>query len=135
MGDSMKIYDLALNMIRLSGLNYPKDIDIEITGLRPGEKIYEELLGDGENTEPTYNEKIMIAKAKLINITLVKQSIHELVSINQEFKFDQTVQKMKEIVPEYISNNSVYEGLDVKPSAPLMGKTSSLEADRKKEKV
>lgn len=122
MGDSIKIYDLALNMIRLSGLNYPKDIEIEITGLRPGEKIYEELLGNGENTTPTYNEKIMIAKAKLINITQVKQSINELVSINQEFKFEQTVQKMKEIVPEYISNNSIYEELDVKPSAPLMGK-------------
>lgn len=122
MGDSIKIYDLALNMIRLSGLNYPNDIEIEITGLRPGEKIYEELLGDGENTTPTYNEKIMIAKAKLINTTLVKQSINELVSINQEFKFEQTVQKMKEIVPEYISNNSIYEELDVKPSDPLIRK-------------
>jgi FlaA1/EpsC-like NDP-sugar epimerase len=131
----VKIYDLALNMIRLSGLNYPKDIEIEITGLRPGEKIYEELLGDGENTTPTYNEKIMIAKAKIIDRTLVKQSINELVSINQEFKFEQTVQKMKEIVPEYISNNSVYEGLDVKLPNPLLGKTAKLESDRKKEKV
>jgi FlaA1/EpsC-like NDP-sugar epimerase len=122
-------------MIRLSGLNYPKDIEIEITGLRPGEKIYEELLGDGENTSPTYNEKIMIAKAKIIDKTLIKQSINELVSINQEFKFEQTVQKMKEIVPEYISNNSIYEGLDVKSTDPLMGKTANLESDRKKEKV
>lgn len=122
MGDSIKIYDLALNMIRLSGLNYPKDIEIEITGLRPGEKIYEELLGDGENTTPTYNDRIMIAKAKLINTTLVKQSINELISINQEFKFEQTVQKMKEIVPEYISSNSIYEELDAKPTITLMGK-------------
>ncbi|MDF1516499.1 MAG: nucleoside-diphosphate sugar epimerase/dehydratase [Lutibacter sp.] len=122
MGDSIKIYDLALNMIRLSGLKYPKDIEIEITGLRPGEKIYEELLGDGENTTPTYNEKIMIAKAKLINTKLVIQGINELVSLNQEFKFGQTVQKMKEIVPEYISNNSVYEELDAKPAEPLTRK-------------
>mgnify|MGYP002795127515 CR=1 FL=1 len=109
-------------MYKRKGLNYPKDIEIEITGLRPGEKIYEELLGDGENTTPTYNEKIMIAKAKIIDRTLVKQSINELVSINQEFKFEQTVQKMKEIVPEYISNNSIYEELDTKPITPLMGK-------------
>ncbi len=122
MGDSIKIYDLALNMIRLSGLNYPKDIEIEITGLRPGEKIYEELLGNGENTTATYNEKIMIAKAKLMNTKQVKKSIDELVNINQEFKFEETVQKMKEIVPEYISNNSIYEELDTKPITPLMGK-------------
>uniref|UniRef100_UPI00356ACA92 UDP-N-acetylglucosamine 4,6-dehydratase family protein n=1 Tax=Lutibacter sp. TaxID=1925666 RepID=UPI00356ACA92 len=122
MGDSIKIYDLALNMIRLSGLNYPKDIEIEITGLRPGEKIYEELLGNGENTTATYNEKIMIAKVKLMNTKQVKQSINELVSLNQEFKFEQTVQKMKEIVPEYISNNSIYEELDKNPSDPLIGK-------------
>ena len=122
MGDCVKIYDLALNMIRLSGLNYPKDIEIEITGLRPGEKIYEELLGNGENTTATYNEKIMIAKAKLMNTKQVKKSIDELVNINQEFKFEETVQKMKEIVPEYISNNSIYEELDTKPITPLMGK-------------
>ena len=62
MGESVKIYDLALNMIRLSGLRFPEDIDIKINGLRPGEKIYEELLGDGENTIPTYHEKIMIVQ-------------------------------------------------------------------------
>jgi FlaA1/EpsC-like NDP-sugar epimerase len=62
MGDSIKIFDLALNMIRLSGLKYPSEIDIKITGLRPGEKIYEELLASGENTTTTYNNKIMIAK-------------------------------------------------------------------------
>ena len=60
MGQSVKIFDLAINMIKLSGLKYPEDIDIKIVGLRPGEKIYEELLADGENTKQTYHEKIMI---------------------------------------------------------------------------
>lgn len=130
MGDSIKIYDLALNMIRLSGLNYPIDIGIEITGLRPGEKIYEELLGNGENTAPTYNEKIMIAKVKSINTEIVKQSINELISINQKFECKQTVQKMKEIVPEYISNNSIYEGLDVKPVTSLMREIGHVKSER-----
>lgn len=112
MGESVKIYDLALNMIRLSGLRFPEDIDIQITGLRPGEKIYEELLGDGENTIPTYHEKIMIAKVKPIDTILVKQQINDLCLSNLELNCSETVVKMKEIVPEYISNNSEYEVFD-----------------------
>lgn len=112
MGESVKIYDLALNMIRLSGLRFPEDINIKITGLRPGEKIYEELLGDGENTIPTYHDKIMIAKVKPINSQLVKQQINDLCKSNLELNCEETVVKMKEIVPEYLSNNSEFELLD-----------------------
>ena len=112
MGESVKIYDLALNMIRLSGLRFPEDIDIKINGLRPGEKIYEELLGDGENTIPTYHEKIMIAKVKPIDSICVRQQILDLCDSNLGLNCELTVAKMKEIVPEFISNNSEYELLD-----------------------
>jgi len=112
MGTPIKIYDLALNMIQLSNLKYPEDIDIQITGLRPGEKIYEELLGDGENTIPTHHSKIMIAKVKDLDVIEIQQKINELCVSNRELNFEQTVSKMKEIVPEFISNNSVYEKFD-----------------------
>lgn len=112
MGESVKIVDLAKNMIRLSGLRYPEDIDIKITGLRPGEKIYEELLGDGENTIPTYHEKIMIAKTKPIDFELVQQQINDLCKANLELNCEDTVIRMKEIVREYKSNNSEFEVLD-----------------------
>ncbi|AMC10851.1 polysaccharide biosynthesis protein [Lutibacter profundi] len=112
MGESIKIYDLALNMIRLSGLNHPEDIDIQITGLRPGEKIKEELLGNGENTTATYHDKIMIATVKKIESSLVTKQINELCNFNNELNFELIVVKMKEIVPEFISNNSKYEMLD-----------------------
>ena len=114
MGESIKIYDLALNMIHLSGLEFPSEIDIKITGLRPGEKIYEELLATGENTTTTYHEKIMIAKVKEIDRTQTKQKIEELCVLNNELDYELTVKKMKNIVPEFISNNSKYEAFDVK---------------------
>jgi FlaA1/EpsC-like NDP-sugar epimerase len=112
MGKSIKIFELALNMIRLSGLKYPEEIDIEITGLRPGEKIYEELLGDKENVINTHHEKIMIAKVTSLNTGHIKQQIEELCAANNEADYEQTVLKMKQIVPEFISNNSKYEVLD-----------------------
>jgi len=112
MGESIKIYDLALNMIHLSGLKFPSEIDIKITGLRPGEKIYEELLATGENTTATHHEKIMIAKVKEIDRTIIKQKIEELCNLNNELNYELTVKKMKNIVPEFISNNSKYERLD-----------------------
>jgi len=114
MGESIKIYDLAINMIHLSGLKFPQDIDVKIIGLRPGEKIYEELLGNGENATATHHEKIMIASVSSMDTAAVKQKITDLISFNQEFLEEQTVIKMKEIVPEYISNNSVYGVLDGK---------------------
>ncbi|WP_028892783.1 nucleoside-diphosphate sugar epimerase/dehydratase [Tenacibaculum sp. 47A_GOM-205m] len=113
MGKSVKIYDIAKRMIYLSGLQYPDDIDIKITGLRPGEKLYEELLADGENTTPTYHEKIMIAKNQNIDYTFVNSKIQELCLSNQSHNNRETVLLIKEIVPEYISNNSIYEKLDI----------------------
>ena len=112
MGESIKIFDLALNMIRLSGLKYPEDIDIKISGLRPGEKIYEEVLSDGENTKPTYHKKILIAESKNLDRKKTKKEIETLCILNEEMDSTLTVSKMKEIVPEFISNNSRFELLD-----------------------
>lgn len=112
MGESIKIYDLARNMIQLSGLRFPQDIDIKITGLRPGEKIHEELLADGENTSPTYHDKIMIASVKEIDKQAVNKAIELLCSLNKDINYSDIVGKMKEIVPEFISNNSKYSELD-----------------------
>ncbi|WP_282056665.1 polysaccharide biosynthesis protein [Maribacter luteus] len=105
MGESVKIFDLAKNMIKLSGLRYPEDIDIKVTGLRPGEKLYEELLANGEDTMPTYHKKIMIGKVRELDYNFVRTKIDELCVNNMFFNGD-TVKLMKEIVPEYISNNS-----------------------------
>ena len=113
MGKSVKIYDVAKRMIQLSGLQFPEDIDIKITGLRPGEKLYEELLANGENTIPTYHEKIMIAKNQPIDCTLINSKIEELCLSNQNHNNHKTVRLIKEIVPEYKSNNSIYEKLDI----------------------
>ena len=112
MGKSIKIFDLALKMIQLSGLKYPEDIDIEITGLRPGEKIYEELLANDENTLPTYNDKIMIANVRDIDVIDIRKKIYELSHLSKDCNNLVTVKKIKEIVPEYISNNSEFEKLD-----------------------
>ena len=112
MGKSVKIFDLAINMITLSGLNYPEDIDIKIIGLRPGEKIYEELLADGENVKPTYHEKIMIAKSKKVDINIIEDKILNLHKNNHKYQNLEIVSKIKEIVPEYVSNNSKFEVLD-----------------------
>ena len=105
MGESVKIFNLAKNMIKLSGLRFPEDIDIKITGLRPGEKLYEELLANGENTLPTYHKKIMIGKVRALDYNFVRTKIDELCVNNMFFNGD-TVKLMKEIVPEYISHNS-----------------------------
>lgn len=112
MGESIKIFDLAVNMIQLSGYKYPEEIDIKIVGLRPGEKIYEELLGDGENTIKTHHNKIMIAKAKDIDCALIKPKIIDICNRLDTTSKTELVSKMKEIIPEYISNNSEYELLD-----------------------
>ncbi|MGJ8736190.1 polysaccharide biosynthesis protein [Zobellia laminariae] len=113
MGESVKIFDLAKNMIKLSGLKYPEDIDIKITGLRPGEKLYEELLANGENTLPTYHKKIMIGKTRELDYVSVRSRIDELCVSNMFFN-ESTVSLMKEIVPEFISNNSELCLLDKK---------------------
>ncbi|WP_340202399.1 polysaccharide biosynthesis protein [Ascidiimonas sp. W6] len=111
MGESVKIYYLALNMIKLSGLRFPEDINIKITGLRPGEKLYEELLANGENTMKTYHEKIRISKTRALDYTKMKSEIEELC-ISNRFQNLNIVKKMKSLVPEYKSNNSEFEVLD-----------------------
>ena len=113
MGKSIKIFDVAKKMIYLSGFRYPEDVDIRITGLRPGEKLYEELLASGENTIPTHHEKIMIAKTENLNVGKLLIMVDALCEHNQKNDDFNTVRLIKEIVPEYISNNSVYEKLDL----------------------
>lgn len=112
MGKPIKIYDLAVNMIALSGLKFPSDIDIKIIGLRPGEKIYEELLIAGENIKPTYNDKIMIAKFKPINIIDIERKIKELCLLGSNAQNIEIVSKIKNIVEEYTPNNSTYDVLN-----------------------
>jgi FlaA1/EpsC-like NDP-sugar epimerase len=114
MGEPIKIFNLATNMIVLSGLRYPEDIQINITGLRPGEKIYEELLADGENTKKTYHEKIMIAKSRHIDIVYVEKQINKLAMVNTLTQPLEIVSSIKLLIPEYISNNSTFEVLDIK---------------------
>ncbi|MUU77197.1 polysaccharide biosynthesis protein [Winogradskyella endarachnes] len=114
MGEPIKIFNLATNMIILSGLRYPEDIDIKITGLRPGEKIYEELLADGENTKKTYHDKIMIAKSRNVDIESVENQINDLTSVGTLTQPLEIVASIKKLIPEYVSNNSTYEVLDSK---------------------
>lgn len=116
MGKPVKIMDLAIRMIRLKGYNYPDDIGIEVTGLRPGEKIYEELLADNENTTKTHHEKIMIARVRTEELDLNMRRIENLCTQVAEQGANHNpmvlVELIKVIVPEYISKNSVFERLD-----------------------
>jgi len=112
MGKSVKIVELAKKMIRLSGLIPNQDITIEYSGLRPGEKLYEELLNDLENTKPTHHEKIMVAQVREYDFNTINSSITELVKLSCQYKDRRVVQLMKDIVPEFKSNNSIYEELD-----------------------
>ena len=113
MGKSVKIIDLAKKMIKLSGLTIGKDIQIKYTGLRPGEKLYEELLNDLENTIPTHHSKIMIAKVRHYDFKQVQKQFTELIKLQKDHNNFDIVRKMKEIVPEFKSQNSVYEELDI----------------------
>lgn len=109
MGKPVKIADLAKRMIKLSGA---KNIEIKYTGLRPGEKLYEEVLNEQEGTKPTFHEKIRIAQVREYDYDQVCRDIDELIDISRQYDDMVTVRKMKEIVPEYKSNNSIYEELD-----------------------
>ena len=109
MGKPVKIADLAKRMILLSGA---KNVEIKYTGLRPGEKLYEEMLSTEENTKPSFHEKIRIASVREYDYGEVSKAIDELIAVSQEYDDMATVKKMKEIVPEFISNNSVYSVLD-----------------------
>ena len=111
MGKPVKIADLANRMIKLSGA---KNVEIKFTGLRAGEKLYEEVLNDQENTKPSFHKKIRIAQVREYDFGQVSRDIDELISIAERYEDNDTVKKMKEIVPEYISKNSVYEKFDKK---------------------
>ncbi len=115
MGAPVKIADLAKRMIKLSGA---KNIEIKYTGLRDGEKLYEEVLNDQEITLPTHHEKIKVAKVREYNFDEVKQQIDQLISDSYLYDDMATVAGMKKIVPEYVSNHSVYEKLDKQTGIP-----------------
>ena len=108
-GKPVKIADLAKRMIKLSGA---KNIRIQYTGLRAGEKLYEEMLNEQENTKPSFHEKIRIAQVREYDYKQVSRDIDDLIVLSSRFDDLATVKKMKEIVPEYKSNNSIYEELD-----------------------
>ncbi len=112
MGHPVKIYDLACKMIKLSGLVLNKDIKIKEIGLRPGEKLFEELLNNQENTLPTYHPKILKAKVRDYKKEFIDKSFDDLTHLIIDANVFELVAKMKEIVPEYISNNSIYAVLD-----------------------
>jgi FlaA1/EpsC-like NDP-sugar epimerase len=113
MGESIKILDLAKKMIQLSGLKLGVDIQIVFTGLRPGEKLYEEVLATEENTLPTDHPKIMIAKVREYDYEEVQKQINNLIQLFRTQDNFEIVRQMKKIVPEFISKNSMYEKLDV----------------------
>jgi FlaA1/EpsC-like NDP-sugar epimerase len=112
MGKSVKIVDLARKMIKLSGLQEEKDIKIVYTGLRPGEKLYEELLADSENTLPTHHPQILIGKVKEYDFKEVNEKITQLIELFHSQNNIKIVSFMKNLVPEYVSNNSEFEELD-----------------------
>ena len=109
MGEPVKIADLAKRMIALSGV---KNVEIKYTGLREGEKLYEEVLNELEGTKPSFHEKIRIAEVRQYDYDKVNRDIEELVELAKGYDNMTTVKKMKEMVPEYKSNNSIYEVLD-----------------------
>ena len=118
MGKSVKIIDLAKRMIKLKGYRYPQDIDIKVVGLRPGEKIYEELLATNENTLKTHHPKIMIAKVCTEDLLIKRAEINLLCSLVErdgeaaEYADFEIVRQLKYIVPEFVSQNSIYDQLD-----------------------
>ena len=109
MGQPVRIADLAARMIKLSGA---KNVKVEFTGLREGEKLYEEVLNEAEGTKPSFHKKIRIAEVRQYDYEEASKQIEELIDISKQYDNMATVRKMKDIVPEYKSNNSVYEQLD-----------------------
>ena len=112
MGEPVKIVDLAERMIRLSGFEPDIDIKIVYTGLRPGEKLYEELLSDGTKTLPTHHEKIMISKDETMEFGKINTLTQKIYDLARESNKIEVVRTLKEIVKEFKSNNSVYQQLD-----------------------
>jgi FlaA1/EpsC-like NDP-sugar epimerase len=114
MGESVKIVNLAKKMITLSGLRVDRDIEIKYTGLRPGEKLYEELLNNDENSLPTHHPKILIAKVNTPTYAFMEIQVAEMLQLLADGGNNELVAKIKQVIPEYKSNNSVFEKLDRK---------------------
>lgn len=112
MGEPVKIMDLAIKMIKLAGYQPNKHIKVRITGLRPGEKLYEELLNDECKTLPTHHKKIMIGQDVVRNYELINEKVEKIIKSAGKLKNDKVVAKLKELIPEFKSNNSLYERLD-----------------------
>lgn len=112
MGERVKILDLAIKMIKLAGFIPNEDIKIVFTGLRPGEKLYEELIHDKENNLPTYHPKLMIAKTREIDFEKLHIQLQEFYELVNQRNSEEIVRRMKQLIPEYISNNSKYTALD-----------------------
>lgn len=112
MGEPVKIFDLARKMIKLAGFVPGKDIEIKFTGLRPGEKLYEELLNKKEEVIPTHHKKILVAKTVEYDFYAVNKSIDVLLQESFQSNDENVVRQMKRIVPEYISKNSIYQSFD-----------------------
>jgi FlaA1/EpsC-like NDP-sugar epimerase len=112
MGSSVKIVDLVRKMILLSGLKEGRDITIEYTGLRPGEKLYEELLANTENTLPTHHSQILVGKVREYAYDEIKEIVDALIRSFDTQNNEEIVQRMKDLVPEFKSNNSIFQKLD-----------------------
>ncbi len=112
MGEPVKIMDLAIKMIKLAGYQPNKHIKVRITGLRPGEKLYEELLNDECKTLPTHHKKIMIGQEVVRNYEMINEKILKIIKSASKLKNDKVVAKLKDLIPEFKSNNSLYERLD-----------------------
>ncbi|MCM4157097.1 nucleoside-diphosphate sugar epimerase/dehydratase [Gramella sp. AN32] len=115
MGEPVKIMDLAIKMIKLAGYQPNKHIKVKITGLRPGEKLYEELLNDDSKTLPTHHKKIMIGQEVVRDYEFINEKIEKIISSANKLKSDKVVAKLKELIPEFKSNNSSFERLDKIP--------------------
>ena len=112
MGESVKIDTLARRMISLAGLEVDRDIKIEYSGLRPGEKLYEEVLSNKENTEPTSHDRIRIAKVREYDYNHALQVVNQLEELSRSVRIPEMVKLMKETVPEFISMNSEFSKYD-----------------------
>ena len=113
MGKPVKIADLAKKVIRLAGKEPDVDIRIVYTGLRPGEKLYEELLNNAENTRHTYHEKILIADVRQYNFADINKRVEKLINSARQHYTLETVHLMKDLVPEFVSNNVMYEMVNI----------------------
>jgi FlaA1/EpsC-like NDP-sugar epimerase len=135
MGESVKIADMARRMIELAGYVPDKDIRIEYTGLRPGEKLYEEVLATSENTIPTEHQSIRVAKVREYDYFHVAQKLDQLCQMCREMDESNMVRLMKHVVPEFKSQNSKFEKYDLEIEEEIMRHPNPLKPARQKGKI